>query len=339
MTEAEQALARLFERSFGQDPAKITELKAHASERRLFRLVGSGRSVIGVLNRDHKENRAFVGFARHFRSHKLPVPEIYAESAAEGIYLQQDLGDTTLFDVLTAKRTATDPFPALLRKLYQSALETLPKFQISAGLSLDFSLCSPTADYDQHSMRWDVNYFEQEFLQPTKIGYNAAALHTDFDRLIAFLLEAKREYFMYRDFQARNIMVLGDELYFIDFQGGRRGPLHYDVASILNQSRAELPLPVREELLAIYLDALKGYQTVDPNEFRRHYLGFSLIRLLQVLGTYGKEGWGKGKQYFRKSIPQAMITLRYLREQGFPAKVPELERVLAEISQQFGGPV
>ncbi|RMF57551.1 MAG: phosphotransferase enzyme family protein, partial [Calditrichaeota bacterium] len=234
-------LLELFRSYFGEEADEILPLKAHGSDRRIYRLRNAHRSVIGVSNANQAENVAFIEFSRHFRTAGLPVPEIYTYDLDQGIYLEEDLGPHTLFDLLLQKRSAENPLPAEIEELYHKAAQRLPDFQVKAGKSVNFDLCFPRKDFDARAMKWDLNYFKYYFLKLANIPFDEDRLEEDFGGLIDFLVQAERGFFLYRDFQARNVIIRDGEPYFIDYQGGCRGALQYDIASLLSSARASLP--------------------------------------------------------------------------------------------------
>src|SRR6185436_135557 len=204
-----------------------------------------------------EENMAFLEFTKHFRRHGLPVPESYSEELDEGAYLEEDLGDTTLFQYLSKNRTGENIAPEVV-DAYRKAIAALPRFQVEAGRDLNFKVCYPRESFDRQSISWDLNYFKYYFLRLAGISFNEQALEDDFSSLTDFLLSADRDYFLYRDFQSRNIMLCGDQPFFLDYQGGRKGALHYDIASLLYDAKADLPPELRQELLDQYLATLSG---------------------------------------------------------------------------------
>ena len=314
MINIEQKLSELYASSFGQLPDSVIKLAGSGSYRSYYRIRGGGGTVVGVHNDNKAENAAFVAFSNQFREDGLPVPEVIADEPGNCIYLLTDLGDTTLYQLLTEKRTGEDPFPAEIVELYKKALNWLPVFQVKAGLNLDFSLCYPRAVFDRQSMMWDLNYFKYYFLKLAKVPFDEQALEDDFTSLCDLLTGVDADFFLYRDFQSRNIMIRNGEPWFIDYQGGRRGALQYDVASLLTDAKADIPMPVRKELLQYYLDKLEEIYPVDREKFLEKYYGFVLIRILQALGAYGFRGYYENKPHFLLSIPFAFRNLKYLRE-------------------------
>ena len=294
MRDARDRLERLFRRTFGRAPAHIAALGADGSRRRYFRLATGGRTVIGAANADRRENVAFLSLSRHFQRHGLPVPEIYAEDLEQGVYLQQDLGDETLYDRLQRIRGEDGGFSDRLTAMYRQVLEDLPRFQVSAAADLDFSVCYPRSRFDAQSIRWDLNYFKYHFLKLVLIDVDEQALEDDFERFTKFLLETETGYFLYRDFQSRNIMWHDGRPHYIDYQGGRQGALQYDVASLLQDAKAEIPWETRDKLLEHYIEAVRAYVPVQRESFLAHYYGYALVRLMQALGAYGYRGLYEG---------------------------------------------
>ncbi|MFM1848483.1 MAG: hypothetical protein RL417_1957, partial [Pseudomonadota bacterium] len=239
------------------------------------------------------------------------------------------LGDSTLYDVLSATRTEDDIFPAAIERLYGEAVALLTRFQIVAGSSLNYEFCHPRRSYDRESMLWDMHFFRESFVRRTGISFDEGRLEGDFERLADFLESAPTGFFMYRDFQSRNIMVRDGALHFIDYQGGRKGPLQYDVASLLYQAKAKIPAEARRRILESYLTAASRYAPIDRARFLEHFYGFVLVRLLQVLGTYGEQGLNLKKQYFIESIPPALKNLRALSaDTPLLSQLPEFERIV-----------
>ncbi len=320
----ETPLILLFDRWAQERPDTVTPLPESGSYRRYYRMNSATRSAIGAINTDRKENIAFLEFSRHFRRHGLAVPEIYAEDAEHDAYLLQDLGDETLFSRLAQLR-GTGAFPEEMLPIYKSVLDELPRFQIVAGRDLDYSVCSPRAAFDRQSILWDANYFKYYALKFAKIPFDEQALEDDFQAFSDFLLSAEDRFFLYRDFQSRNIMLVDGTPYFIDYQGGRRGALQYDVASLLYDAKAEIPRPVRDELFEHYLSAVSRHLTFDRAEFVERYHGYALIRMMQAFGAYGFRGVYEKKAHFIQSIPPALDNLRqFLDSVALPVELPTL---------------
>src|SRR5437867_9271543 len=229
-----EVLEKLFEQHFHCPVGRVQPLQGQlgGSGRKVIRLASDRFSAIGILYDVREENVAFLEFSKHFRRHGLPVPEIYAEDLNQGAYLEEDLGDTTLFEFLSKNRTGENIGPPVV-EAYRKVVAVLPRFQVEAGRDLNYSVCYPIASFDRQSIAWDLNYFKYYFLRLAGIPFNEQALEDDFGRLTEFLLSAPRDYFLYRDFQSRNILLRNGDPYFVDYQGGRKGALQYDIAPLL----------------------------------------------------------------------------------------------------------
>ena len=319
-------LRKLFERRFRSPAAHVQPVRGElgASGRQIVRLTGDKISAIGILYDVREENLAFLDFSRHFRRHGLPVPEIYAQDLSQGAYLEEDLGDTTLFEFLSANRAGHD-ISASAIEAYREVVAVLPRFQVEAGRDLDYSVCYPRASFDHQSIAWDLNYFKYYFLRLAGIPFNEQALEDDFGRLTEFLLAVPRDYFLYRDFQSRNIMLREGRPWFLDYQGGRKGALQYDIASLLFDSKADLPPDLRRQLLDEYLDRLSGFVDLDRVAFLRHYYAYVYVRLMQAMGAYGFRGFYEHKPHFLQSVPYALKSLRWLLQHAeVPIALPTL---------------
>ena len=273
-------------------------IKQQGSNRVYSRVTDAdGKTVIRVDGTNRDENRAFIYMSRHFAALGLPVPRVLWVSEDEMSYTQEDLGDTLLFDNIT---------PVLLER----AIRALAHIQIEGAKDFDWSVCFPVPSMDERAIRWDLNYFKYCFLKGTKIEFSEPKLEDDFDSLTATILAQPADSFLYRDCQSRNIMIKDGQPYFIDFQGGRRGPTQYDVASLLWQAKANIAPDLREKLIDAYLDELRTLQPdLNESEWRAALPHFVLFRTLQVLGAYGYRGYFERKQHFLDSIPNALRNL------------------------------
>jgi aminoglycoside/choline kinase family phosphotransferase len=319
-------LKKLFEEHFHLPVERVQALQGElsASGRKIFRLSAGKTTAIGILYGVREENVAFITFSRHFRRHGLPVPEIYAEDLDQGAYLEEDLGDVTLFDFLSKNRAGEKISPEVI-EAYRKAVAVLPRFQVEAGRDLDYGACYPRGSFDRQSIAWDLNYFKYYFLRLAAIPFSEQALEDDFGRLTDFLLTAPSDYFLYRDFQSRNIMLREGKPWFVDYQGGRKGALQYDIASLLYDAKADLPPEARKELLDDYLDALESYIDLDREAFLGHYYAYVYVRILQALGAYGFRGFYERKVHFLQSVPYALKNLRWLLHNvKLPIELPTL---------------
>ncbi|PID91932.1 MAG: phosphotransferase enzyme family protein [Bacteroidetes bacterium] len=314
----------LFYRWCGESIISINKLPASGSPREYYRISGTSSVAIGAYNADREENEAFISFSRHFHKKGLAVPEIYLVDHAQNSYLQEDLGDTTLLDYMFQIRD-NGHFPEPLTEVYKQVLSDLQDFQIGASADLDYSVCYPRASFDRQSMQWDLSYFKYYFLKLAGIPFNEQRLEDDYNSLVEYLLAQERDYFLYRDFQSRNIMLRDGKPCFIDYQGGRKGALQYDVASLLYDSKADIPPELRAELLQHYIEGLARYPEVDVTAFREAYYPYVLIRIMQAMGAYGFRGFYEKKTHFLQSIPYAMNDLRWiLNNVEFSIQIPSL---------------
>jgi aminoglycoside/choline kinase family phosphotransferase len=306
-------LNKLFEQHFHVPPARVQPLQGDlgGSGRIIIRLSTANHRAIGVLYNVREENIAFLEFSKHFRRHGLPVPEIFDEDLDHGAYLEEDLGDTTLFEFLSKNRSGENIAPQAV-EAYRKVVAILPCFQIEAGRDLNYSVCYPNPSFDRQSIAWDLNYFKYYFLRLAGISFNERALEDDFSRLTDFLLTAPRDYFLYRDFQSRNILLRNGAPFFVDYQGGRKGALQYDIASLLYDAKADLPPELRQQLLVHYLDTLANFIQLDRPAFLQHFYPYVYIRLMQALGAYGFRGFYERKPHFLQSVPYALKNLRWL---------------------------
>ncbi len=306
-------LKTLFEQHFHSPPTRIQPVQGDlgGSGRKIIRLANEKASAIGILYGIREENVAFLEFSKHFRRHGLPVPEIYAEDLDRGAYLEEDLGETTLFEFLSKNRSGETIAPAVI-EAYRKAVAVLPRFQVEAARDLDYSVCYPCASFDRQSIAWDLNYFKYYLLRLAGIPFSEQALENDFNRLTEFLLTAPSDYFLYRDFQSRNILLRNGDPFFVDYQGGRKGALQYDIASLLYDAKADLPPELRQQLLDHYLDSLSRFIKLDREAFLRHYYAYVYVRIMQALGAYGFRGFFERRAHFLQSVPYALKNLRWL---------------------------
>ncbi len=327
------SLLHLHQKAFGTGIAEYREISSHASDRVIIRLISdNGSSSIGIINESTDENRAFLSFGRHFRKHGLNIPKIFSESPDLKTYILEDLGDETLMKRITASE---GEFPEQNKELYRTVLTDLPKFQITAGKGIDYSLCYQYDEFGKENIEYDINYFKERFLNVFCGGmYDESGLNSDLEKLTAKLLELPRDNFLYRDFQARNIMIMNERLFYIDFQSGRKGALLYDPASLLYNSRANIPQPVREELLGFYLDNVSEYSPIEKDKHTEHFWYFAVIRILQVLGAYGFLGIVKGKNRFLESVPFAISNIGFILNNRIPAKeLPEMRDLFNRLEE------
>ena len=337
-----ELIKKLFEQWAGEPCRQCLSIGTGGSARRYYRLVGTSRRCVGAIAHDIRENNAFFAFTRHLHAKGIHVPELYAVADDSCHYLLQDLGDLTLYGLLHEKKRQGGGFDPQMLALYRQALSDLAAIQL-AGADMDFSVAYPRPAFDCRSILWDLNYFKYYFLKLGHIPFDEELLEEDFQQLADHLLAADCNYFLYRDFNPRNIMVVGSEergthpapdatLYYIDYQGGRRGASQYDVASLLYSAKSNLPQPVRTELLNHYLD-VRALHGDDRRRWTRDFWLYLLVRILQTLGAYGYRGLFERKPYFIESIPLAVSNLRTLAEDhpDLFGSLPELGRVVEKL--------
>jgi len=332
-TQQEKQILDLFKKWTSEKLIKIEMLPKSGSNREYYRIWSQTKTAIGAYNEDRKENIAFLEFSKHFKSKNLNVPEIYAENLDQNIYLQEDLGDETLFSFLSHARI-DDDFSDELVAIYKNVIKEMPKFQINGSEGLDYSKSYPRYSFDKQSMMWDLHYFKYYFLKLANILFDEQELENDYHKLSDYLLEADSEYFLYRDFQSRNIMIKDSKPYFIDYQGGRKGALQYDLASLLYDGKAAIPQPIRIELLDFYIEETSKYIPLNAEKFKQYYHGFVFIRIMQAMGAYGFRGFYERKLHFLKSIPFAINNLEWLLENAkMPIEVPTLMKALKAVTK------
>lgn len=331
MSEIIAHIGSIYARWAGEEAKSFDAFPPSGSNRQYFRVSGEKRTAVAVFHPDEFEYRAFVYFTMHFMKAGLPVPELLAEDRDHYLYLLSDLGSDTLFDRVIQART--DNEPAGVMDLYRRVLLDLIRFQLEGRERLDLSQAYPVARFNGQAMLWDLNYFKYFFLKLSGIPFHEARLEHDFRALVSFLEGAGSAYFMYRDFQSRNIHILENKLYYIDYQGGRMGPLAYDPASLLYQARAGFLPEEREALLSYYITQVGKHVNLDEACFRQEFTGFVLLRILQVLGAYGYRGWFEGKPHFIRSILPAFDNLRELvSNHPLPVPMPYLREQLLALS-------
>lgn len=331
-------LLSLYTSFTGASPKTIEPITGSGSNRQYVRFTSAeGQSLIGVVGTSLEENHAFITLARHFAEKGLPVPQVLAVSEDERCYLQTDLGSRSLFDALRNGREAGGQYDETEHKLLRRTIAELPRLQILGAQGLDFSVCYPQPEMDETNVMFDLNYFKYCFLIATGIDFHELRLEQDFRALARDLLKDQSSLptFLYRDFQARNVMLdTAGNPHFIDFQGGRKGPVYYDLASFLWQASARYPKALREELIGVYCDSLKEVQKTFNFQLSSLNL-FVLFRLLQVLGAYGFRGYFERKQHFLDSIPPALENLRNLLADENNCPYPELRKVLETLTKNI----
>jgi aminoglycoside/choline kinase family phosphotransferase len=339
MQEMIDAVSAVYKSWAGQEPTQVDVLPQSGSDRRYFRLHGEGKAVIATFGANVPENDAFIYFSTHFKNKELHVPKVLAVGEDRTIYLQEDLGDTSLLNVLEAKGFSQEMYD-----LFKESLHQLARLQILGDEGLDYDKCLTNKEFGKQAIMADLLYFKYYFLDALRKPYDKQKLIDDFEALSSYLTFTEYKFFMFRDFQSRNIMVKEDgSVHFIDYQGGMKGAPQYDVASAIWQARANLPDDWKHNLLEDYMDYFEHIteKPMDKAVFRSQYNGYVLIRLLQVLGAYGFRGLFERKAQFLTSIPQALQNLKwFIENQSIGISVPEFRRVLelcvdGEVIQRF----
>ncbi len=323
---------KIVEKWSGEKIDSIYLLPPSGSPRRYYRAILKERSFIVTYSSNIDENKTFISFTKSFNSKNLRVPEIFYLSEDYHFYIQSDLGDDRLFDYLKRNGWSEN-----VKEIYKRSLDELLKFQFNGLGNLDLSLAYPRGEFDRQSIMWDLNYFKYYFVKLAEIDFHEQRLEDDFNLFADYLLQAEREFFLYRDFQTRNIMIVDETPYFIDYQGGRKGALHYDVASLLYDAKADIPESAKDEMLKYYVDNLKLIDKDKAESFLNYYYHFVLVRMLQALGAFGFRGIVQRKPHFIESIPFAIHNIQKLvaeKLQGMP--FPELRSVIEKFNvKQF----
>ncbi len=339
MEEIVAAISRLFREYAGCPEDRIEKLPQSGSDRMYFRLYSGDKTYIATHNLNVKENETFINFTRHFLKSGLPMPEIYNINDEKTIYLQRDLGTHSLLNKLEINGHCEYTYD-----LFKKSLQQLARLQILGDKNLNYEeRCLTAKEFGKQAILSDLLYFKYYFLDTLKLPYDKQALLDDFETLSNYLENARHKYFMFRDFQSRNVIIENDEPYFIDYQGGMKGALQYDVASLLWQAKANLSDDWKNHLLNDYMDEADKLldEPIDRPFFIGQFNGYVLIRLLQVLGAYGFRGLFERKAHFLSSIPLALQNLKFFIEnKAIGAQTPEFDRVMkciveTEIIERF----
>lgn len=299
------------------------------SNRIYYRLYGSSKTYIGVYGKDVQENKAFIELSAHFKKHNIKVPQVLYVSEDFHYYITEDLGSQDLFSLIGSSD---------VEDLLIKTIAALPAIQFEAGSDLNYGVCYPQKEFDFHTVFWDLNYFKYEFLKPTGVEFDELRLESDFEHFASILLSVRTNTFMYRDFQSRNIMIKDNEPWFIDFQGGRKGPFYYDLASFVYQAKAKYSKETKELLINTYIDSASKYIDIEPAEFRKTFGYFVLFRALQTLGAYGFRGLVEHKAHFIQSIPFAIDNLSEILQEYDYTELPYLTEILRELIGSYKRP-
>jgi len=320
----EEILIGLFKQYFKEDCEVVIQLPQAGSDRVYFRLLNDKNSVVGTYGKDAKENETFIHHTKHFNEKNVAVPQVFIASDNFEYYLQEDLGDVSLYSIIKANGINDE-----VKNYLKEVLKQLAYLQIKGAEGFDFSTCYPIQEFDRSSMFWDLNSFKYYFARVARAHFSEIDLNRDFHKLCDYLLQEPNQYFMFRDCQSRNVMIHNGKPYFIDYQGGRKGALQYDAASLLWQAGAKIPVAVKEELFDFYTEEVAKLITIDKADFKERYYGFVLIRTLQVLGAYGFRGLIEKRSHFIESIIPALENVKTFIDNI--KELPELKSVLQQL--------
>ncbi len=332
MNSFQDSIKEAYRNYFGKEPEIIQPLPPSGSNRSYMRIGVEGNTVIAAHNPDRAENEAFLYITEKLTNEGVKIPEIYMHNLDQNIYLIEDLGDTDLFKLVSEAHHENE---VGYINWYKKAIKFMPAIQFKAAKNFNFSICYPRSAFDKQSMLWDLNYFKYHFLKLAYTPFHEQKLEDDFHTLADFLSEAPSNFFLYRDFQSRNIMIKEDNVYFIDYQGGRKGALQYDLASLLFEAKTALPPEIRTELLEFYLNIFSEFPFFNEKTFLKYFPGFVLIRSLQAFGAYGYRGYFERKPHFLQSIPPAITNLKWLlTNYDLGVTIPHLKSTLLKMIDQ-----
>jgi aminoglycoside/choline kinase family phosphotransferase len=326
MQEQIEIIHSLYKKWKGIEPQNIEKIPQSGSDRVYFKVQSETETVIATYNLNVKENQSFIYFTNHFHQLGLAVPEVYITNEQQTVYLQKNVGSESLLERLETKGHNEEVF-----NLFKTSLKQLAQIQIIGDKNLDYNQCLTAKEFGKQAILSDLLYFKYYFLDTLQKPYDKQQMLDDFEAIASYLSHTEHKYFMFRDFQSRNIMLENDQATFIDYQGGMKGALQYDVASLLWQAKAQLSEEWKDDLLHFYINEINGLlpKPVDENIFISQYNGYVLIRLLQVLGAYGFRGLFERKAHFLSSIPLALNNLKYfLENKKIGIVTPEFDRVL-----------
>ena len=332
-------LEKLFSSRFDEEIFSCDVLSSHGSDRIIIRINSqNNNSAIGIINKNVKENRAFLEFSKHFAQQGISVPNIYGIAGDFTSYLMEDLGNLTLYEYLRNinKNNGEKKWLKELIRLYREAIHELLRFQIEAGTTINYKYCYQFDKFGKENIEYDLKYFENSFLKKFYTNpLDASKFESDLNTLKLKLLKAPANYFLYRDFQSRNIMIKDNKLYFIDFQSGRKGALQYDLASLLFDARADIPQETRELLIDFYTEHAENSFNIHTEQFEEYFWYFAVIRILQAMGAYGFLGLTKGKKQFLESVPYAVNNIKLILENKIPLdSLKYLRQIFSELSEE-----
>jgi aminoglycoside/choline kinase family phosphotransferase len=301
-------LIALFKSTFNKNADEISKLSAHSSEREIYRLNFGKFSCIGIHNKDIQENIAFLQFSMALKSIQLKVPLVYSCDKNYEYYLEEDLGKCNLYDYLLKKRIKSQYDMHLL---FKSALNDLIDFQLKGDKVIDYKYCYQTKSFNKTQINLDLRKFHNYFTGIIiKYKFPWPVIINLSDYFANIISKEENQYFMYRDFQPRNIMIKNQKLYYIDYQSGRKGPIQYDLASFLYSGSIQLTDAQRKKLFDFYLNKLSKRIPIDQNQFIKNFHIISAARLLQMLGSYGYSFSVTGDKIFIKKTLKAFDNIK-----------------------------
>ncbi len=324
-----EALSKLYSEEYNCKFDSIEQLKQSGSYRQYYRITKEGKSILGVYNDDLRENNAYLSFSSSFEKEGINIPKIIRISNNTKTYLIQDLGNQSLWDIAQKNRKKDGSLSETSLKLFKETLKALIHIQCKTIEHIDLSYCYPRDTFDKQSMLWDLNYFKYFFLRLLRVNTDEQLFENDIQRLATKLNEQNQNYFLYRDFQSRNIMIFNNEPYFIDFQGGRKGSTYYDLASLIYDANIELVNEDQEELIHYYLEEWSRTHSITKKEFINNFHQFAIIRLTQALGAFGLRGIIENKPHFKECIPYALSSLKAIFEDSILTQTyPEIAKCI-----------
>ncbi len=333
---AQETVQQLFQKKYKEEIINITALAESGSYRQYFRIKGEKNTVLGVYNSDINENNTYLSFSKTFEQSHINVPEIIVIAPDHQSYLVQDLGDNTLYSISNKEKNKDGTLSAVALNLYKKSVFELINIQTKTIKNLDTRLCIPRDAFDYQSIIWDLNYFKYFFLKLVRISFDEQKLEDEMQSFAQNLDKTDRNYFLFRDFQSRNIMIKDETPYFIDFQGGRKGALYYDLASLLYDANVELQATDRNTLSQVYYNKISEIIDINITDFTSQYHHFAAIRLMQALGAFGLRGIVENKPHFKECIPYAIKSLQEITtEKTFHLKYPYLSLIIKSLSQSL----
>ncbi|HEX2787805.1 MAG TPA: phosphotransferase [Ignavibacteria bacterium] len=311
---------KLFHKKFADDILSIEPLIAGASKRQIYRISTENKKYIVIFNENVSENKAFIKFTQIFKANGFNVPEIYIVSNDSLYYLEEDLGDETLFSYCKSHKC---------ENLYLEALRQLAYIQIELKNKIDYNYCYETKIFDNAQLEFDLNKFNNSFVKQFEIQFSGKNFENIKKYLLDSLDKADKSYFIYRDYQPRNIMLYKNEFYFIDYQSGRKGPLYYDVVSFIFSGSSNITNENKLKYLEQYNNILKTNFNLDYSDKIKEFYDIAVMRILQMLGSYGSTYSTKKDTSYLKKINKQVDNILFVVENS---DVPEMKKLYELVS-------